>query len=67
MQPADEKTSKTFKLFILLEKFLVCLFPINIRDFKPKKRFWPKTKQKIVEKQTKSKKIKKTDKVKNFV
>ena len=35
----DEKTSKTLKLFIFLGKFLVCLFPINIHNFKPPKTF----------------------------
>ena len=44
------------KLFIFLKKFLVCLFPINTRDFKLKKLFLAKNKAKMVE----------TDKIKNF-
>ena len=31
--PADEKASKTFKLFILKQFFVVCLFPTNITQF----------------------------------
>ena len=40
VQPRYVETSQTLKQFIFLEIFLVCLFPINIRDFKPKKAFF---------------------------
>ena len=67
VQPGDEKASKTLKLFIFLKKNLVCLFPINIRDFKPKKAFFGQKQGKNGGKQTNSKKIWKTDKVNTFV
>ena len=55
VQPGDEKASKTLKLFIFLKKNLVCLFPINIRDFKPKKAFFGQKQGKNGGKQTNSK------------
>ena len=67
VQPGNEIASKTLTLFIFLKKFLVCLFPINIRDFKPKKAFFGQKQGKNGGKQTKSKKFRKTDKVKTFV
>ena len=67
VQPGDEKASKTLKLFFF-EKFLVCLFPINIRDCKPKKAFFGQKQGKNGEKQTNSIFFFwKTDKVNTFV
>ena len=54
VQPGDEKASKTHKLFIFLKKILVCLFPINTRDFKPKKAFFSQKQGKNGGKQTNS-------------
>ena len=54
VQPGDEKASKTLKLLIFLKKILVCLFPINIRDFKQKKAFFGQKQGKNGGKQTKS-------------
>ena len=51
------EASQTLKHFIFLEIFLVCLFPINIRDSKPKKAFFGQKQGKNGGKQTKSKKI----------
>ena len=67
VQPVDKKASKTLKLFIFLKKSLVCLFPINIRDFMPKKAFFGQKQDKNGGKQTKSNFFRKTDKVKTFV
>jgi len=55
VQLGDEKASKTLKLFIFLKKVLVCLFPINIRDFKPKRAFFGQKQGKNGGKQTNSK------------
>jgi len=49
-----EKESKTLKLFFFLKKSLICLFPINIHDFEPKKAFFGQKQNKHGEKQTKS-------------
>ena len=49
-----EKASTTLKLFIK-KKQLICLFPINIRDFKPKKAFFAQKQGKNGGKQTKPK------------
>ena len=51
------EASQTLKHFIFLEIFLVCLFPINIRDFKQKKAFFGQKQGKNGGKQTKSKKF----------
>ena len=67
VQPGDEKASKTLKLFICLRKNLVRLFPINIRDFKPKKAFFGQKQGKDGGKQTNSNFFWKTDKVNTFV
>ena len=57
VQPGNEKASKTLKLFIFLKKKLICLFPINIRYFKPKKAFFGQKQGKNGGKQTNSKTI----------
>ena len=71
VHPRYVEASQTLKHFIFLEIFLVCLFPINIRDFKPKnakkKCFLAKNKAKMVGNRQNQKKIRKTDKVKTFV
>ena len=54
VQPGDEKASKTLKLFIFLKKILVCLFPINIRNFWQKRPNFLKKGEKRGEKHTNS-------------
>ena len=56
VQPRYVEASQTLKQFIFLEIFLVCLFPINIRDFKPKKAFFGQKQGKNGGKQTNSQK-----------
>ena len=55
VQPGNEKASKTLTLFIFLKKILVCLFPINMRDVKPKKACFGQKQGKNGGKQTNSK------------
>jgi hypothetical protein len=67
VQPGDEKASKTPKLFIFLKKFLVCLFPINIHNFKPNKAILAKKQGKMLGNRQNQNLFRKTDKVKTFV
>ena len=66
VQPGDEKASRTLKLFIFLEKILICLFSTNIRDLSQKKRFVVKNKEKNGGKQTKSKIVLENRQSENF-
>ena len=63
-----KKHLKHSNFLFFWKKFLVCLFPINIRDFKPKKAFFfAKNKAKMVENRQTQKTFWKTDKVNTFV